>query len=116
MLLLVEEADGKWHPISFTSRKLSESDKTFTVTEREYLAVVDVLRKWHPFPHGEKEFIIVTDHCSLKLWLMSSHDPRERLARWMIKVQEFHFIVQCAPGSALVVTDALSRDIVEKRF
>ena len=112
-VLLQEESYSKWRPIAFTSRKLTESERKFTVTERECLAVVHGLRKWRPYLHGEKGVTIVTDHCSLK-WLMSLRDLRGRLARWMVEVQDFDFTVQYAPGSALVVPDTLSRDAVEK--
>ena len=45
-VLLSEEANGKRCPISFARRKLSQSEKTFTVVERKYMAVVHRFRKW----------------------------------------------------------------------
>lgn len=83
--LLQQESDGKWRPTAFTSRKMSDSEKKSTVTERQCLVVVHVLRKWRPYLHGDKGVAIVTDHCSLK-WLMSLRDPRGRLVRWMVQV------------------------------
>ena len=79
-VLLQEEGGEKWRPIAFTSRKLSDSEKKFTVTERECLAVFHGLRKLRPSLHGEKEVLIFTDSFSFK-WLMSLRDPRRRLAR-----------------------------------
>lgn len=112
-VLLQEESDGRWRPVAFTSRKLTDSERKFTVTERECLAVVHGLQKWRPYLHGERGVTIVTDHCSRK-WLMRLRDPRGRLARWMVEVQDFDFTVQYAPGSALVVPDTLSRDALDK--
>ena len=63
--------------------------------------------------HGEDNVTVVTDHQSLK-WLMNLNDPRGRLARWMMEILEFKFNVEYAPGAALVVRDALSRDAVDK--
>ncbi len=52
---------------------------------------------------------MVTDHHALK-WLLSLKDPRGRLARWMMEIQDFDFKVIYAPGKELVVPDVLSRD------
>ena len=112
-VLLQMTTEGRWRPVSFTSRKLTDAERKFTVTEKECLAVVHALRKWRFYLHGEEDVVVITDHCSLK-WLMSLKDPRGRLARWMVDVQDFEFTVKYAPGSALVVPDALSRDSVEK--
>ena len=112
-VLLQRGEDDKWRPIAFTSRKLSGAEKTFTVTERECLAVVHGLRKWRFYLHGEKDVVVVTDHGSLK-WVMSLRDPRGKLARWMVGIQDFDFTVRYAPGGDLVVPDTLSRDAVEK--
>ena len=112
-VLLQREDDGKWHPVSFTSRKLTDAERKFTVTEKECLAVVHGLRKWRFYLHGETDVVVVTDHCSLR-WLMSLKDPRGRLARWMVSIQDFDFTVVYAPGGELVVPDTLSQDSVEK--
>jgi hypothetical protein len=54
------------------------------------------------------EFKVVTDHASLK-WLMTMKEPRNRLARWSIKLQGFNFKIEHRKGSENVVPDALSR-------
>ena len=97
----------------FTSRKPTDSEKKFTVTEKDCLAVVHSLRKWRFYLHGETDVVVVTDRYSLK-WLVSLKDPRGRFARWMVDIQDFTFTVQYAPGGELVVPDPLSRDSVEK--
>lgn len=45
---------------------------------------------------------------------MSLKDPRERLARWVLEVQDFDFTVEHRESKALVVPDTLSRDAVPK--
>lgn len=85
--------DGTWRPVSFTIRELTDAEVKYTVTERECLAVVHGLRKWGCQLHEERELVVETDHLSLK-WLMSFKDPRGRLARWMVEVQEFDFTVK----------------------
>ena len=107
LLQMVE--DGKCHPVALTSRKLTDSERKFTVTEKECLAAVHSLRKWRFYLHGETDVVVVTDHFSLK-WLMSLKDPQGRLGRWMVDIQNFTFTVQYAPGRELVVPGTLIRD------
>ena len=88
------------------------SERKFTATEKECLAIVHALRKWRHYLHGE-HFLVVTDHLALR-WLLSLTDPRERLARWVVDIQELDFIVEHKAGKELVVPDILSRDAVPK--
>lgn len=37
--------------------------------------------------HGEP-FVVVTNHLTLK-WLMSLKDSRDKLARWVIEIQDY---------------------------
>ena len=112
-VLLQQHEDGRWMPVAFCSRKMTDAERQYTVMEKECLAVVNRLRRWRCYLHGEKTVTVVTDHQALK-WLMNLNDPRGRLARWMMEIQEFNFDVEYAPGSALVVPDPLSQDAVDK--
>jgi len=114
-VLLQQNDDGIWQPVSFTSRKLKDVETRYTVTEKECLAVVHSLRKWRHYLHGVPTFTVVTDHIALK-WLMNLKDPRGRLARWMLEVQDFDFHIEYAPGATLTVPDTLSRDAVGEPF
>ena len=101
--------------MAFTSRKTTDAEVIYTVTERECLAMVHALRKSRCYLHGEPDLIVETDHLSLK-WLMSLKEPRGRLARWMVEVQDFEFEVKYTPGATMVVPDSLGRDAVGKTF
>ena len=112
VVLLQMTEEGKWRPVSFTSRLMRLSERKFTTTEKECLAIVHALRKWRHYLHGER-FLVVTDHLALQ-WLLSLKEPIERLARWVVDVQDFDFVVEHRAGRELVVPDALSRDAVPK--
>lgn len=112
-VLLQRVSGGSWRPVSLSSRNLTTAEEKYTVTERECLAIVHCLRKWRCYLHGEQNLVVETDHFSLK-WLMSLKEPRGRLARWMVEVQDFDFVVKYSPGASMVVPDALSRDAVTK--
>lgn len=85
-VLLQCREDGNWQPVAFTSRKLKKAERNYAPTERECLAVVHAMEKWRHYLHGE-QFTVVTDLLSLK-WLLSLKDPREKLARWVIEIQD----------------------------
>lgn len=109
VLLQKEQNSEKWRPISYGSRKLKGAEVRYTVTEQECLAIVFSLRKWRHYLHGGPQFEIVTDHLALR-WLMSLREPRGRLARWMVEIQEFDYVVSHVPGESHIVPDCLSRD------
>ncbi len=56
---------------------------------------------------------MVSNHLALK-WLLSLKDPRERLAGWVLEIQEFDFDILYKKESDLVIPDTLSRDAVRK--
>lgn len=110
-VLLQLNTNGKWQPVAFTNRKLKKAERNYAPTERECLAVVHYLSKWRHYLHGE-HFTAVTDHLSLR-WLLSLKYPREKLARWVVEIQDFDFTVEHRSGPELVVPDALSRNAVQ---
>ena len=92
---------------------MTNAEVKYTVTEQECLAVVHALRNWRCYLHCDADLIVETDHLFLK-WLMSLKEPRGRLMRWMVDVQEFEFVVKYMLGAGMVVPDSLSRDAVDK--
>lgn len=94
--------------VAFASRLLSESEKKFTVTEKECLAMVWAIRKFRPYLEGSK-FTTITDHQALR-WLMNLEKPSGRLARWVLELQQHDFSVQYRKGSLNCIADALSRN------
>ena len=79
---LQENDHGTWQPLPFTSRQLKKSELAYPVHQKECLAVVHALKIWMHYLHGET-FQVATEQMSLK-WLMSLHEPLDRLARWVL--------------------------------
>lgn len=95
--------------VSFISRSLTRSERKFSTTEKECLAVLWAIEKFRPYVEAT-HFTVVTDHFAL-LWLNNLKDPSGRLARWCVKLQQFDFDIIHRRGKDHVVPDALSRSV-----
>ncbi|XP_038062608.1 uncharacterized protein LOC119733100 [Patiria miniata] len=105
--VLLQEDDGNMRTIAFASRALNGPERNYSTTERECLAVVWALEKWRVYLEGQR-CTVVTDHQSLT-WLFRKAQLTGRLARWVLRLQEFCFDVTYRPGSLHVLPDGLSR-------
>ncbi|KAK3773726.1 hypothetical protein RRG08_001453 [Elysia crispata] len=99
--------EGK--PIAFASRTLSQSERTYAQTEKELLAVVFGLQKFHHYTYGRK-VTVVTDHkplvaiCSKPL-----HRAPRRLQALLLKTQTYDYDMMRMSGTQIPISDALSR-------
>lgn len=105
--ILSQVQSGEEHVIAYASRTLSKAEKKYTVTEKECLAVLFGVKQFRPYLYGQ-EFIIITDHSSLR-WLMNLKDPNGRLTRWALKLQPYNYKVIHRKGSDHAHVDAPSR-------
>ncbi|CAF1183413.1 unnamed protein product [Didymodactylos carnosus] len=97
--------DGEEHVIAYASRTLNESERKYSATERECLAIVWGTQHFRPYLEG-RSFEVWTDHRSLT-WLRRLKDPTSR--RWGMKLDAFDMIVKHRSGAANQNADALSR-------
>lgn len=95
--------------IGYFSKKMTPNQLNYSVTEKEALAVLLSVEKFRPYIEGVR-FHVLSDHASLK-WLFDLKNPSGRLARWVMRMQQFDFDVKHRAGALNVVPDALSRDI-----
>jgi hypothetical protein len=86
---------------------LSPTELNYTVTEKEFLAVVHAIKKFHHYITGYEVFVH-TDHSAI-IFLMNKPITNGQVTRWLLLLQEFNIIVLDRPGKDNVVVDFLSR-------
>ena len=106
-VLVQEDEGGEERVISYASKAFSGSEKNWTTTEKEAYAVVWALQYFHPYVYGRK-VVIYTDHKALK-WLKNVKHPNGKLARWILKLEEYDYTIEHKPGNMMQHADALSR-------
>ena len=84
---LWQRIDNKQHVIYYSSRTLNDAQLNYNTTEKEFLAVVFALVKFHPYLLGSKTTIF-TDHSALR-YLMMKKDTKAQLICWILLLQEF---------------------------
>ena len=92
-------------PVAYVSRKLQDREKSYAVIEKECLAVVLGIQKFHQYLYGQ-EFILETDHQPLT-YLDKSKTSNSRLMRWALLLQQYRFRIVAMKGSENVGADYL---------
>ncbi|KAL5733418.1 hypothetical protein ACOSQ2_033110 [Xanthoceras sorbifolium] len=95
------------HPIAFESRKLNNTERRYTVQEKQMTAVVHCLRTWRHYLLGS-HFVIRTDNIATS-YFQTQKKLSPKQARWKDFLAEFDYTLEYKPGKANVVADTLSR-------
>ncbi|CAN0035822.1 unnamed protein product, partial [Heterosigma akashiwo] len=103
-----EEGKRTEYPICFASRKMNEHQLNYSVTEKEGLAVLWAVELFRPMLLG-RFFLLETDHSALRS-ILTTRNPEGRLARWVLKLQEFDFEVAYRKGADHKPPDFMSRN------
>ncbi|XP_065874792.1 uncharacterized protein [Euphorbia lathyris] len=96
-------------PIAFFSEKLSGATLNYPTYDKELYALVRALQMWQHYL-WPKEFVIHTDHESLK-HLKGQQKLNRRHAKWVEFIETFPYVIKYKQGKENVVADALSRRV-----
>lgn len=96
--------------ISYASKSLSETEKRYCQTEKEALALVWAVERFHFYLFG-RTFELITDHKALEVIFSPNSKPCARIERWVLRLQSYKFKVIYKPGKNNIA-DPLSRLLV----
>ena len=105
--VLSQVQKGKERPIAYASRSLNAAEKNYSTTERECLACVWATDHFRYYLAGA-EFILQTDHNPL-VYLQGIKEPQGRLARWILKLEQYKYKMVYKAGKDIPHADSLSR-------
>ncbi len=83
-------------PIGFVSRTLTAAEKNYSQLEKEGLAVVFGVKKFHKYLYGHK-FVICTDHQPLLSFLRElkavPQMASQRIMRWAVMLGAYEYVI-----------------------
>ena len=104
--------DGKEKPRAFASRTLSQSEQNFSVIEKEALAIIFGVKKFHQYLFGRR-FTLLTDHKPLTYILGPKRGipalAASRLQRWFIQLAAYTYDIEYRASKYHGNADALLR-------
>ena len=101
------ESCGTMHPVAFLSEKMSPTECNYGIGNKELLAIIACLEKWHMYLHGIP-FSIYTEHHNL-LNFGTKALLNRRQARWTGLLAKYEFQIQFCAGKVNGKADALTR-------
>ena len=109
-ILSQEHTDGKLHPVAYTSRALSHTEKRYAITDLETLAIVWAVTHFHAYLYGH-DVLVYTDHSAVRA-VLETPSASGKHARWWSKLFSSglrSIKIVYRPGKDNVSADALSR-------
>lgn len=99
--------DGQ--PVGYASKSLTDTETRYCNIEREMLAIVFGLERFHHYVYG-RQVTIESDHKPLEsITKKSLMSAPPRLMRMLLRIQKYDFKVVYVPGPKIPVADLLSR-------
>lgn len=109
-VLIQFNKDGIPRVISYASKSLSDTEKRYCQTEKEALALVWAVERFHFYLFG-RSFELITDHKALETIFAPKSKPCARIERWVLRLQSYKFNVIYRPGKNNIA-DSLSRLVI----
>lgn len=102
--ILSQHCDDGQRVIAYASRRLTKAERQYSATERECLGVVWGVEQFKVYLYG-RQFELCTDYNPL-VWLRSCHEPKGRLMRWILTLEEYDYQMCYRPGKSIPHFDA----------
>ena len=99
-------------PITFASRTLSPAERNYSQLEKEALAIIFGVKRFHQYLYGT-HFTLYSDHKPLERIFSESHATPSmasaRIQRWALTLAAYQYTIKYKPGKNMSTADALSR-------
>ncbi|KAK3005507.1 hypothetical protein RJ639_016066 [Escallonia herrerae] len=102
------------HPIAFESRKLNDTERKYTVQEKEMIAVIHCLCTWRHYLLGSR-FLIKTDNIATS-YFQSQKKLSPKQARWQDFLAEFDYSVIKVQSTAVDTHELTSDTNINQSF
>jgi hypothetical protein len=103
---------GQEHPIAFASHTLGTAEKNYSQLEKEGIAIIFGVKRFHQFLFG-RHFIILSDHKPLQyIFKETSTTPimeSAQIQRWALLLGGYDYTIEYKPGEQHANADLLSR-------
>ena len=104
--------DNSEKPVAYASRTLTKSEMAYAQIEREGLALVFGVRRFHQYLYG-RSFVLVTDHRPLcKIFSSKESIPTmaaARMQRWALTLSAYQYTIEHIKGTSNQCADCMSR-------
>ena len=101
-------------PLAYASRALSDTETRYATIEKEMLAIVFSLEKWHQYTFG-RPVVVYSDHKPLEAITKKPLDRApKRLQGMLVRALAYDIKVQYLNGKEMFLADTLSRAFLPK--
>ena len=108
MLAYVDD-DGSERTIEYASKAFTETQRNWSITEREGFAVVWALQKWQRYLTG-RPVTCITDHSALLFLKYNAFKcGTGKIQRWLLAIDNFDVTFVHRAGESLTDADSLTR-------
>jgi hypothetical protein len=107
-VLMQKDLEGNINIVSTASRVMNSAERRYTTCEQELLAVVYALEKFRVHVYGNR-ILVNTDNRAL-IFLRMCATTSNRVARWLVTIQEYDIELQHIRGVENHLADILSRN------
>ena len=112
-VLSQKQADGQYHPITYASRVMNETEQRYHSNKQEFLdpkwAVTEQFHEYlSPYGKNRNEFVVRTDNNPLT-YIFSSANLDAAGQRWVAHLTSHNFSLEYQKGKDNTVADFLSR-------
>ena len=84
------------YAIYYTRKNLTPVELNYTVTEKEFLVLVQAIKKFRHYITSYETFVH-TNHSAIR-YLMNKPVTNGRITRWLLLLQEFNITILDRPG------------------